>query len=124
MLSVAQVTVPSIPGLEHLALNEAPAKRKKRIDWRSVLLALALIGPNLALLLIFTYRPLIDNIRISFYHWNISSPRMRFIGLDNYVAYFQNPESWQIMWQTFIFTGAAVVGSMVLGLVLALLLDR
>lgn len=118
------MTVPSIPGLAHTASDTEPVKRRRRFDAKQALLALALIGPNLALLLIFTYRPLIDNIRISFYHWNISSPRMRFIGLDNYVAYFQDPESWQIMWQTFVFTGFAVVGSMVLGLALALLLDR
>lgn len=49
---------------------------------------------------------------------------MTFIGLDNYIEYFKDPESWQIMLQTFIFTSAAVVGSMVLGLALALLLDQ
>lgn len=91
---------------------------------KQALLALALIGPNVALLLIFTYRPLIDNIRISFYRWNISSPRMTFVGLDNYIRYFTDSESWQIMLQTFVFTSAAVVGSMVIGLILALLLDR
>ena len=123
-LNVGQVTVPSIPGLEHTATTAEPTRRRRKLDATQLLLALALIGPNLALLLIFTYRPLIDNIRISFYHWNISSPRMTFVGLENYVRYFQDPESWQIMWQTFIFTGAAVAGSMVLGLALALLLDR
>lgn len=122
--TVARVTSPSIPGLEHTVHAEAPPRRRRRLDLRQIALAVALIGPNLALLLIFTYRPLIDNIRISFYRWNISSPRMDFVGLDNYVRYFRDPTSWQIMWQTFAFTAAAVVGSMVLGLGLALLLDR
>ena len=122
--SVGRVTVSSIPGLEHTGDTAPPVKRRRKLDVKQMLLALVLIGPNLALLLIFTYRPLIDNIRISFYHWNISSPRMTFIGLDNYTRYFQNPESWQIMWQTLIFTGAAVIGYMVIGLGLALLLDR
>lgn len=116
--------VPTIPGLRHLANAQAPAKRTQRVDWRAVLLALALIGPNLALLVIFTYRPLVESIWISLHRWNISSSNMRFIGFENYVRYFQDPESWTIMWQTLVFTTAAVVGSMVLGLGLALLLDR
>ena len=118
------VTVPTIPGLEHTSSDQAPPRRRRRIEPKQVLLALALIGPNLALLLIFTYRPLIDNIRISFYHWNISAPTMKFIGLDNYIRYFKDPVSWQILWQTLIFTSAAVFGSMALGLMMALLLDR
>nr|WP_285835849.1 sugar ABC transporter permease [Rothia sp. P100] len=89
------------------------------------MLGLALVLPNLILLLVFTYRPLIDNIRLSFYNWNIASTRpATFVGLDNYIEWAQNPVSWQIVLQTAIFTVAAVAGSMVLGLALALLLDR
>ena len=112
-----------IPGLQVRGGDEPP-RRRRRTDLKQVLLAAALIGPNLVLLLVFTYRPLIDNIRISLYRWNISSPRMTFVGLDNYVQYFRDPESWAIMGHTLVFTAAAVVGSMVLGLCLALLLDR
>ena len=112
-----------IPGLQVRGGDEPP-RRRRRTDLKQVLLAAALIGPNLVLLLVFTYRPLIDNIRISLYRWNISSPRMTFVGLDNYVQYFRDPESWAIMGHTLVFTAAAAVGSMVLGLCLALLLDR
>ena len=112
-----------IPGLQVRGGDEPP-RRRRRTDLKQVLFAAALIGPNLVLLLVFTYRPLIDNIRISLYRWNISSPRMTFVGLDNYVQYFRDPESWAIMGHTLVFTAAAVVGSMVLGLCLALLLDR
>ena len=112
-----------IPGLQVRGGDEPP-RRRRRTDLKQVLLAAALIGPNLVLLLVFTYRPLIDNIRISLYRWNISSPRMTFVGLDNYVQYFRDPESWAIMGHTLVFTAAAVVGSMVLGLCLPLLLDR
>ncbi|MBS5976130.1 MAG: sugar ABC transporter permease [Actinomyces urogenitalis] len=117
------MTAPMIPGLQVRGGDEPP-RRRRRTDLKQVLLAAALIGPNLVLLLVFTYRPLIDNIRISLYRWNISSPRMTFVGLDNYVQYFRDPESWAIMGHTLVFTAAAVVGSMVLGLCLALLLDR
>ncbi len=104
--------------------DQEPPRHRRRIDWRQIALAAALVLPNMALLFLFTYRPLVDNLRVSLYRWNISSPRMDFVGLGNYIEFFSNPTSWQILRTTFIFTLAAVVGSMVLGLGLALLLDR
>ncbi|MHA2790027.1 carbohydrate ABC transporter permease [Corynebacterium sp. S7] len=99
-------------------------KKREKINWGQVGLGLLLVGPNLILLAIFTYRPLFDNIRLSFYHWNISSPVMTFIGLDNYIEWFTSPDTGRIVFNTVVFTVAAVVGSMVIGLALALLLDQ
>ncbi|QFG70285.1 sugar ABC transporter permease [Ornithinimicrobium pratense] len=89
-----------------------------------MLLAAALLLPNVVLLVVWTYRPLVDNIRLSFYRWNLGSPRSSFIGWDNYVEFFTSEGSRTVLWNTLVFTGVAVVGSMVLGLVLALLLDQ
>ncbi|PZA20467.1 sugar ABC transporter permease [Modestobacter versicolor] len=91
---------------------------------RDLLIAAAFLVPNLVLLVVFTYRPLLDNIRLSFTSWNISSPSATFIGVDNYVEWFTSDSSRQVLWNTIVFTGSAVVGTMVLGLVLALLLDQ
>jgi sn-glycerol 3-phosphate transport system permease protein len=88
------------------------------------LLFLVLVLPNLALLGVFVYRPLLDNIRLSFFDWNISSPTSTFIGWDNYIEWWNRDDSWVVVQNTVVFTAAAVVGSMVLGLALALLLDQ
>ncbi|KGM10956.1 glycerol-3-phosphate ABC transporter permease [Cellulomonas carbonis T26] len=92
--------------------------------WRDGLVAAAFLLPNLVLLAVFTYRPLADNIRLSFTSWNISSPTATWIGWDNYVEWFTSAGSRTVVWNTVVFTGAAVVGSIVLGLALALLLDQ
>lgn len=119
------MNAPSIPGLENTDLSRQPRTRRVRTSAKTALIGTALVLPNLILLLVFTYRPLIDNIRLSFYNWNIASTRpATFIGLDNYIEWATKPESWQIVWQTLIFTVFAVFGSMVLGLALALLLDK
>ena len=91
---------------------------------RDILIAAAFLLPNLVLLVVFTYRPLIDNIRLSFTSWNISSPTARLIGVDNYVQWFTSDDSRQVLWNTVVFTGSAVIGAMVIGLGLALLLDQ
>ena len=91
---------------------------------RDILVATAFLLPNLVLLVVFTYRPLLDNIRLSFQNWNISAPTATFIGFDNYVEWFTSEGSGTVLWNTVVFTGFAVIGSMALGLVLALLLDQ
>ncbi|MFT4041714.1 MAG: sugar ABC transporter permease [Gordonia sp. (in: high G+C Gram-positive bacteria)] len=101
-------------------LPESPHSR----PWRSYALFLAFVGPNLLLLALFTYRPLFENFRMSFYDWNISSSGARFIGIANYREWFGRADTWTVIANTGIFTVVAVVGSMVLGLALALLLDR
>lgn len=93
--------------------------------WRDYALFAALVGPNLVLLVLFTYRPLVDNIRLSFFDWNIADPPVAtFVGWDNYREWWSRPDTWQIVGNTVVFTVATVVGSMVAGLALAVLLDR
>ncbi|MGV9415254.1 carbohydrate ABC transporter permease [Nocardia sp. NPDC003693] len=105
-------------------LPRARARGLRGRPWTDYALFLVLVGPNLILLSLFVYRPLIDNIRLSFFDWNISDTTATFVGVDNYVEWWGRDDSWQIVGNTVIFTLAAVVGSMVLGLALALLLDR
>lgn len=97
------------------------ATRSRRTEWW---LAAALLAPNLILLAVFTYRPLLDNLRLSFFNWNIASPTSTFIGFDNYVEFFTREDTYRVLLNTAIFTFFAVFGSMFLGLVLAMLLDQ
>ncbi len=97
------------------------AQSRKHQEWW---LAGLLLAPNLILLAIFTYRPLIDNIRLSFFNWNISSPQSTFVGWQNYIEWFTRDDTKTIVSNTVIFTFFAVIGSLVLGLALALLLNQ
>ncbi|WP_035107042.1 carbohydrate ABC transporter permease [Corynebacterium camporealensis] len=100
---------------------ENKAKKGRRREWW---LAAALLAPNLILLAVFTYRPLLDNIRLSFFQWNISSPTSTFVGLQNYIEWFTRDDTKTIVFNTLVFTFFAVIGSMVIGLALALLLNQ
>jgi sn-glycerol 3-phosphate transport system permease protein len=104
----------------------SPPNRRAQQDRpsRDYALFVMLVGPNLALLLLFIYRPLVDNIRLSFFDWNISDSTAHFIGLSNYAEWFTRYDTRQIVFNTVVFTAAAVIGSMVLGLALAMLLDQ
>jgi sn-glycerol 3-phosphate transport system permease protein len=101
-----------------------PPPKRSGVGWREWLLAGALLLPNLVLLILFTYRPLLDNIRLSFTDWNISAPFANYVGFANYIEWFTREDTRTIVLNTVIFTVCTVVLSMGLGLALALLLDQ
>ncbi|UYY80667.1 sugar ABC transporter permease [Arthrobacter sp. YA7-1] len=86
-----------------------------------VFLALAL--PNLALIAVFTYLPLINNMYYSTLDWTLGSTSATVVGLDNYVAFFTSSDAPQVLGTTLVFTAVTVGGSMVLGLLVALALN-
>jgi sn-glycerol 3-phosphate transport system permease protein len=100
-----------------------PPRRSSGRAWEWSLAALLLL-PNLVLLIVFTYRPLLDNIRLSFTDWNISSPIANPVGLSNYIEWFGRDDTKIILRNTLVFTVATVGISMAVGLGLALLLDQ
>lgn len=64
-------------------------ERKKR-----QFILLSLIIPTF-LLIAFVMFPAIDLLRMSFTNWDGYSPESKFIGLENYVSMFKNPDLWQ-----------------------------
>lgn len=101
-----------------------PAPRRSSGKYWEWTLAALLLIPNLVLLVVFTYRPLVDNIRLSFTDWNISAPIANGVGFANYVEWFGRDDTRVILRNTVVFTVATVGISMALGLALAMLLDQ
>lgn len=87
-------------------------------------MALLLLLPNLVLLGCFTYRPLADNIRLSFTDWNVSAPQAHWVGLANYVEWATSRGSWIVVANTVAFTAVTLGASLLIGLALALVLDQ
>ncbi len=100
-----------------------PPRRSSGRAWEWSLAGL-LLTPNLVLLVVFTYRPLLDNIRLSFTDWNISAPIANPVGVANYVEWFGREDTRTVLGNTLVFTVATVGVSMAVGLGLALLLDQ
>lgn len=69
--------------------------------------------------------PILYTFFVSFTDWNMSSGgTANFIGLGNYVAMFQEPRFYNAFWLTLYFTVLAVSVETVLGVIIALILDR
>lgn len=104
----------------------APA-RTRRISARNrrdfpVFLLFAL--PNIALIVLFTYRPLLTNLYYSTLDWTLGSQFATSIGLANYREFFSDSQSLGVLRTTAVFTVTTVGGSMLLGLLLATVLNR
>ncbi|MGP5201064.1 carbohydrate ABC transporter permease [Brachybacterium alimentarium] len=97
--------------------------RTSRRSRRDALVFLALALPNITLIALFTYRPLLTNIYYSMLDWTLGSTSAAFIGLDNYKEFFTSSAGLTSLRITIIFTLVKVGGSMLLGLLLALALN-
>ncbi|UZN03228.1 carbohydrate ABC transporter permease [Cellulomonas sp. S1-8] len=104
---------PSRPG------SAARTRRRRALGWFALL-----AGPNVLLLVLFVYKPLVESFYLSTMQWNLGSPVARFVGLGNYVEWFTADSTAQVLTTTAVFTLTTVGGALVLGLGLALLLDR
>ncbi|WP_406510460.1 carbohydrate ABC transporter permease [Streptomyces sp. NBC_00212] len=81
--------------------------------------------PALVFLVVVTQLPFVGTLVISFMRWNALEPDRRgFGGLANYKAAFTDPDLRSSLVTTVVLTAAVVLVSLLLGLGLALLLDR
>ena len=93
----------------------------KRTSWsrRAPLL------PALVITLVLTQIPFLMTIWYSLQRWNLLSPGNRgFAGIDNYRATLADATFWKAIVNTVVLTGGATVASMLVGLVLALALQK
>ncbi len=100
------------------------AARHGRRPWKTWLTFAAFVLPNLALIIMFTYVPLIQNMSFSTLDWPYGSDQATPIGLGNYAEFFTSESGLDVWRRTLIFTVATVGGSMAIGLGLALLLNK
>lgn len=80
--------------------------------------------PNIVIIAVFGLWPALMNLILSFTRWNFIAPTPRFVGLDNYVWVFTSPDFGRVAAITVIFAVVVVAVNMVLGLLLALLLNQ
>jgi sorbitol/mannitol transport system permease protein len=91
------------------------------------LATLALVLPAILYLIALTQAPFVLTLWYSFHQWILTDPTIPhvWVGLDNFrYELTQDPIFRQAIYNTLLFTGAIVAGSLLLGLAFALLLNR
>ena len=103
--------------------KENKTKRLLRRVWRERS-AYLFIAPGLLLFSVFTLAALIFAFYLTFRRWSIIEPEKPYVGLQNYDDMIHDERFVQSVLNTIYFTGASVPLTMIIGLVLALLLNQ
>ncbi|ULH13825.1 sugar ABC transporter permease (plasmid) [Deinococcus sp. KNUC1210] len=85
-----------------------------------------MMWPALLYLILTTQAPFFLTIYYSFFQRNLQLPMESypFVGLDNYIGLFKDPQNLSVIWNTLVLTGGVLIITLVLGGLLAMLLNR
>jgi multiple sugar transport system permease protein len=109
-LPVAAVVPPRMGAVTRLLEDE------RALGW-------LLLLPTIVLLGLFIAYPFVKGVWLSLTSATVGNPG-EFVGLKNFVKIWNDSIFQRATWNTFVYTGIATVGKLVLGLWLALLLNR
>jgi sorbitol/mannitol transport system permease protein len=105
--------------------NAKPSKDAKSRERALAWARRAPLLPALIFLIIVTQLPFVVTLAISFLNWNSLRPdQTGFAGVENYVEVLTNADLRQAILTTIVLTVSVVLASLVIGLGLALLLDK
>ena len=88
--------------------------------WQAFLFLL----PSVFFFAVFSYWPLLQNLYLSFFSWNMVSPNMKFVGLDNYADVLGSAELIKILANTVVFVLIMLVLNFVLPYLLSYVLGH
>jgi multiple sugar transport system permease protein len=104
-------------------LNLSPIRLSRKA--RANLVAYAFLLPGLTFMLVWLAYPMARALQISLYDWQLlPGATSDFLGLGNYLAALADPLFWSSMANTARYALVTVAGQIILGLAVALMLDR
>ncbi|MFG6191710.1 carbohydrate ABC transporter permease [Nonomuraea sp. JJY05] len=105
-----------------MSASSARAHRPRSLRWIETRAALLFISPWIIGFLIFTAWPVVNSAYLSLTDYDVINDPS-FVGLDNYVALFEDPKVGLALRNTFVYTVMSVPAQLVVSLGLALLLN-
>lgn len=92
---------------------------------KEAMFGILLVMPAFILLAIVYIYPLVYDIDLSLSRWNLAPPSPKeYIGLKNYVDLFSDATFQKVLYNSLFFTGVSVPFEFILGLALALLINK
>ncbi len=92
--------------------------------YRDKIIGILLLSPSVIAVFIFIYGFIIWSVRVSLSQWKGLLPNYNWAGFQNYISLFSDQRFQIDIRNTLIFTVLFVTGCLILGLAMALLLDR
>jgi multiple sugar transport system permease protein len=101
-----------------------PPEPRGRAKPREQVAAWAFVTPGVAIIMLFGVVPIVWSAIMSFQRNNLFSPNTPFVGLSNYRQMLHDPVVGQAIGHTIIYTALFVPGTMLVGLFLAVAMNR
>lgn len=115
----------SEPAVQTHARSDELLARTRRRRWRINLSGYGFMLPFLIVYVLFLLWPVILMLRMSFFNWSLDGHGTTdFLGLGNYGAVLSDPNFWQALWNTAVFTLISTPVIVVVSFILALLCNR
>jgi raffinose/stachyose/melibiose transport system permease protein len=80
--------------------------------------------PALVIYGVFMIYPMLHSVAISLHEWNGLAPDMTFVGLQNYVDFFQDPVSYRVLKNNVVWISFSLIFPVTLGLLLAVAVNQ
>ncbi|MBU2699655.1 sn-glycerol 3-phosphate transport system permease protein [Sporomusaceae bacterium BoRhaA] len=90
----------------------------KRNHWYAALF----LAPAAICLLVFSYLPLIQDVWLSFHTWNMVSPTMKFVGLQNYQQLCSGTELSKVLFNTLLYVFILIILNFILPYLLSFIM--
>lgn len=100
-------------------MNKARLRKRKE-----ELIAWGLVAPSFFFMILFTVFPIFRSVWLSLHKFKLGMSIPEFIGLKNYIDLFQSALFWKVFGNTLVFAFITVIPSMIVGLGLAILVNR
>ena len=98
----------------------APRRQWWKAEW---LLFLAFVAPNFLLFALFTYRPMLNSVKLAMYRGDLLNPTKKWVAFANYEYLVGNDKFRTTLLNSVYFTVGTIGGTLILGLLAALLLN-
>ena len=86
---------------------------------KQTILGYLFLIPSLAVFAVFMFYPLLYTFYLSFFEWNMVKPVKKFVGLNNYIAVFRDPNTFKILGNTLAYILVLLVLNFVLPYILS-----
>lgn len=99
--------------------DRAPAGAAKAGNWFTSAL---FVLPALFFYVLFVIKPILETVNLSLYRWNGASPKMTFVGLENYVKIFSDPIFYKAIVNNIIWILFTIFVPVMMGLIFAVMI--
>ena len=94
-----------------------------QVTRREAIVGYALVAPAFTLIVILVFLPTVDALLISVTDWQFGARSYNFVGLENFYELFHDGTFRAAFFNTLMYVGVTVPGTMLLGLTIAILIE-